>query len=100
MTRRGKNKKIWDFGEQVGNSSESQEAGPQEVILEDIGGLWLGSLSGWLETMKLSVLGKEVGLGVLGGVTDSTINTCSSSGEESGLHGLLEKGPETHRLLL
>lgn len=50
--------------------------------------------------MMLSVLGKEVGLGALGGVIDSTIITCISSGEESGLHGLLEKGPETYRLLL
>ena len=46
--------------------------------------------------MMLSVLGKDVGLGALGGVRDSTIITCSSSSEESGLHGLLEKGPETY----
>lgn len=35
MTWRGKNKKIRDFGEQIGDSTESQEAGPQKVILED-----------------------------------------------------------------
>lgn len=48
VTWRGKNKKIRDFSEQVGDPTESQEAGPQEVILEDAGACgWEASVGGW-----------------------------------------------------
>ena len=92
MTWRGKNKKIRDFGEQIGDSTESQEAGPQKVILEDTRPV-AGKLERVVGNHDAECPGEGGGSGALGGVSDGTIITCSSrSSEESGLHGLWKRG--------